>query len=208
MVAGIAYEDLVREVTPLLGKYAARAVVSSTHRDLPGLEYEDVMQELRLIVWHCQSRYTQDKASFLNYLMASCQNRIRTVVMKAYQAYPITALRCRTCDRTRPVEGARGGLCQCGGTTWVSQHDIHAQASLDAVTEAEDDTPEYLLMTEDPAFAAFEYRTDLGQVLESVDVDTRAAVAAFLTGNRKQLRAADWRQLWAAGSRTIHVEKA
>lgn len=92
----LPFDDLVREVTPLLSKYAARYVT--------GFDREDVMQELLEVLYTTQLSYDPARGGFLNILIISINHRIAWLGRKGRsQVSPITRVTCPTCDTVQPM---------------------------------------------------------------------------------------------------------
>lgn len=112
------YDDLERQYTPLIAKLAR-------HANIPGLLFEDVQQELRVVLWRAQQRYVPGTISrtngrtsgFTNYLITGCHNRLGYLKARSEKFYnPVSALECMACgERTEPRPRAR---CVCGGRRW------------------------------------------------------------------------------------------
>ena len=120
-------EDLLRQVEPVLGQYSGWIV--------PGLDPEDILQELRVVAWKCHAGWDGQQASFINYLMKACNHRMAELARYSRRhQQPVQRLRCRTCAETRAPRG-RGGRCRCGGTTWAAETSEHNLVSLSVLEE-------------------------------------------------------------------------
>lgn len=106
-VRDMTLEELLEQVGPLLDKYSRWVV--------PGLDPEDIKQELSVCVWRCHETWTPGEGSFLNYLAASCNKRMASLARDSVRHYqPVSALRCVGCGATR-TPTARARRCRCGG---------------------------------------------------------------------------------------------
>ena len=70
------YEALERQWTPMLRKFASWRI--------PGMDYADIMQEMRIVLTKAQQRYDSGKkAKFITFLYTSCLNTALKLLYKA-----------------------------------------------------------------------------------------------------------------------------
>ena len=69
------YEELESQWLPLLRKFAWQ---------IPGMDHDDVMQEMRIVLFNAKRRYDQGKnTKFLTFLYVSCLNTALKLLYKA-----------------------------------------------------------------------------------------------------------------------------
>ncbi len=70
------YEALERQWTPMLRKFASWQI--------PGMDYADIMQEMKVVLVKAQQRYDSGKkAKFITFLYTSCLNTALKLLYKA-----------------------------------------------------------------------------------------------------------------------------
>lgn len=123
----LPFPDLLTQLNPLINKYAAWHV--------PGIDREELEQEIKLVLWKVQNVYSPEKGSFLNIAIFSIKNRLGQMrAMSKKQVQPITRLSCEKCGHTI-VTQLRAKCPQCGGRRWVDERDEHAIFSIQARQE-------------------------------------------------------------------------
>jgi hypothetical protein len=174
-VRGMAYDELVSRLEPLIYKYS--------RWNIPGYTQEDLAQEIKLIIFLCQDHYHPDKhvgyagrtSGFLNFLITSIEHRFLKLKRSAMKFYkPLTKLRCVRCgNEIWPIARA---VCSCGGRRWERVFDGSTVSMTNLVT--------------DPCVTP-EWPVEEYEFLSGLSAPSRSAAAQLLSGyniDRKQRR--------------------
>lgn len=122
------FENLIREMRPLLSKYAGKYV--------PGFDREDVMQELLEVLYRTQIVYDSTRGSFLNLLIVSFDHRVEWLGRRGRtQVNPVTGVTCPECDTPQPSHRwGPGYRCASCGSRRLDV-DRGTLRSLDVITD-------------------------------------------------------------------------
>ena len=108
-VPTMVFVDVAEAVRPLLERHAR----SYIH----GFDFEDLRQELLMVVWQTQRVYDPLRGSFLNVLIHGFRNRLEWLRRQSRrQTQPVVALICRECKVVRQVTWRP--TCVCGSRSF------------------------------------------------------------------------------------------
>lgn len=109
-IKDIPYDELEERWTAMLHKFAKW--------NIPGMEYEDILQELRIVLFNAQKSFKpKGRAAFITFLYRACLNKVRKLEhkTKAKKRIPPNVLIpiCRG-------DHSGGGFCEmCGGVPYL-----------------------------------------------------------------------------------------
>jgi hypothetical protein len=165
-VRGLAYEELLLRLEPLIYKYS--------RWNIPGYTQEDLAQEIKLIIFLCQDHYHPDKhvgyagrpSGFINFVITSIEHRFWKLNRSAMKFYrPLTKLRCIRCGNAiLPIARA---ICSCGGRRWERVYDGSMASMTNLVT--------------DPCVSP-EWPVEEYEFLSDLSAPSRSAAAQLLSG--------------------------
>jgi hypothetical protein len=174
-VRGMAYDELLLRLDPLIHKYS--------RWNIPGYTQEDLAQEISLIIFRCQKSYHPDRhagyggrpSGFINFVITSIEHRFWKLNRSAMKFYrPLTKLRCVRCGNAiLPIARA---ICRCGGRRWERVYDGSMVSTTNLVT--------------DPCVCP-EWPVEEYEFLSDLSAPSRSAAAQLLSGyniDRKQRR--------------------
>lgn len=138
-IRGMDPTRLLEMLEPFVNKYASRSYI-------PGLDFADKAQEIRMTVLRCQKAYDPDaevargkrRSSFMNFLITAVSNRLGNLDFAAErQHYVVTELRCLGCERLVSVHSDEKRCASCGGGRWGNVRNGRTR-STDALSELGD----------------------------------------------------------------------
>ena len=119
----VEYETLEAQWTPFLKKFAGWAI--------PGMDSEDIMQEMRIVLFKCQRKYEADPekhTKFITLLYGSCLNIMLNLLRdsgggsKPYMKYVPTNKPFPLCEGEHPNDGqCENSWCTAPGSRLFRQ---------------------------------------------------------------------------------------
>ena len=150
----LTYEEALETQARQLGYHSRKYV--------PGMEQEDVAQELRIVLWKALQTFDPMRGSFMNVVEVAFRNKmehLRRVGRR--QVSPVERLLCKACGTGRPV--AWRPTCTCGSRAFAEvrgtatsldmalQQDVHEEGGAASRFEGR------YLATSEPGYAVVEF---------------------------------------------------
>lgn len=120
------FEDLLEATARQVGYHAGSYV--------PGMDREDVGQELAVVLWKVHGSYDPSLGSFANVLEVALRNKMEHLRRQGRrQVLPVVRLECRACGGVRAPSWRP--TCGCGGRSFTEARSASALTSLDAALD-------------------------------------------------------------------------